>query len=108
MRHTPLRRNCEVYSRFLLNIQTEHIDHIHIRAAEADLAVAGSGRCAAVAENIDVRKSNMHGHGAELATVGVVVEGISDLVTTVATALANSIYQGYLDFWFAHDTTPKM
>ena len=62
MRHTPLRRNCEVESRFLLNIQTEHIDHIHIRAAEADLAVARSGRCAAVAENIDVRKGNMHCH----------------------------------------------
>ena len=28
---------------------------------------AGSGRCAAVAENIDIKKGNMHSHGAKLA-----------------------------------------
>ena len=48
----------------------------------------------------------MHSHGAELASVGIVVEGISDLMTTVAAALANPINQGYLDFWFAHGITP--
>ena len=106
MRHAPLKQNYEIESRFLLNVQPEHIDHIHIRAAEADLAVAGSGRCAAVAENIDVRKGNMHCHGAELATVGFVVEGISDLMTTMTAAGSDFINQGYLDFWFAHGITP--
>ncbi len=62
MRHTSLRRNCEVDSLFHLNIQTEYIDHIHIWAAKADLAVAGSGRCTAVTEDVNVRKSHMHGH----------------------------------------------
>ena len=106
MRHTSLRRNCVVDSLFHLNIQTEYIDHIHIRAAEADLAVAGSGRCAAVAEDVNIRKSNMHGHRAELATVSIIVEGISDLMTTVASTLAEPVNQGYLDFWFAHGITP--
>ena len=35
----------------VLDMDLEHIEHIRIRAAEADLAVAGSGRCAAVVEN---------------------------------------------------------
>lgn len=90
-----------------MNIQPEHIDHIHIRATEKDFAVAGRGRCAAMAEDVDVRKGNMYSHGAKLATVGIVIEGISDLVPTVAAALADPVNQGYLDFWFAHGTTPK-
>ena len=106
MRHTSLRRNYEVDSLFHLNIQTEYIDHIHIRAAEADLAVAGSGRCAAVTEDVNVRKSHMHGHGTKLATIGIVVEGISDFMTTVAAAFSDPVNQGYLDFGFAHDITP--
>ena len=60
------------------HFNSKHIDHIHIRAAEADLAVAGSGRCATVTEDVNVRKSNMHGHGAELATVGIVIEGMAE------------------------------
>lgn len=43
----------------------------------------------------------MHGHGTKLATVGIVVEGISDLMTTVASTLAEPVNQGYLDFGFA-------
>ena len=35
----------------VLDMDLEHIEHIRIRAAEADLAVAGSRWCAAVAEN---------------------------------------------------------
>ena len=88
-------------------IKFEYIDHIYIGAAEADLTVAGSGRCATVAENIDIRKGDMHGPGAELASVGIVVEGIANFMTTVATALAEPVNQGYLDFGFAHDITPK-
>ena len=49
----------------------------------------------------------MHSHVAELATVGIIVEGISDLMTPVAAALADPVNQGYLDFGFAHGTTPK-
>ena len=98
MRHASLRRNCEVDSLFHLNIQTEYIDHIHIRAAEVDLSIA---------EDINVRKGNMHCHGAELASVGIVVEGISDLMTPVAATLAEPVNQGYLDFGFAHGITPK-
>ena len=105
MRHTPLRRNCEVDSRFLLNIQTEYIDHI--RAAEADLAVAGWRQFAAVAKDVDVRKGNMHCYGTELASVGIVVEGISDLMTTVAATLAEPVNQGYLDFGLTHRTLLK-
>ena len=48
----------------------------------------------------------MHCHGAELATVSIIVEGISDLMTTVAAKLAEPVNQGYLDFWFAHGITP--
>ena len=48
----------------------------------------------------------MHGHGTKLATVGIVVEGISDLMTTVASTLAEPVNQGYLDFGFAHGITP--
>ena len=89
-----------------MGINPKHIDHIRIRAAEADLAVSGSGRCAAVAENINIRKGNMHYHGTELATVGIVVEGISDLMTTVAAAFSDPVNQSYLDFGFSHSITP--
>ena len=40
----------------------------------------------------------MHCHGAELASVGIVVEGISDLMTPVAATLAEPVNKGYLDF----------
>ena len=106
MRHAPLKQNYEIESRFLLNVQPEHIDHIHIRAAEVNFAVAGCGRCAAIAEDIDVRKGNVHRHGAESATLGIVVKGISYFVTTVASMFSNPIYQGNLDLGFAHNTTP--
>ena len=89
-----------------LDINPKHIDHIRIRAAEADLAVARSGRCATVAEDINVRKGNMHCHGAELASVGIVVEGISDFMTTVAAAFSEPVNQSYLDFGFSHSITP--
>ena len=75
---------------------------------QADLAVSGSGRCATVAEDINVRKGNMHCHGAELATVGIVVEGISDLMTPVAATLAEPVNRGYLDFGLTHRTRLKM
>ena len=90
----------------VLDINPKHVDHIRIRAAEADLAVAGSGRRAAVAENIDVRKSHMHSHGTKLATVGIVIEGISDFMTTVAATLDEPVNQSYLDFGFSHSITP--
>ena len=48
----------------------------------------------------------MHCHGAELASVGIVVEGISDLMTPVAATLAEPVNQGYLDFGFSHSITP--
>ena len=48
----------------------------------------------------------MHCHGTGLATVGIIVEGISDLMTTVAAALAEPVNQGYLDFGFSHSITP--
>ena len=60
-----------------------------------------------IAENIDVRKGNMHCHGAELASVGIVVAGISDLMTPVAATLAEPVNQGYLDFGFTHRTLLK-
>ena len=107
MRHAPLKQNYEIESRFLLNVQPEHINHIHIGTAEADLAVAGSGRCAAVAENIDVRKGNVHSHGTELATLCIIVESISDLMTTVTAAGSDSVHQGDFDFWLTHNTTSK-
>ena len=59
------------------------------------------------AENINIRKGNMHYHGTELATVGIIVEGISDLMTTVAATLAEPVNQGYLDFGFTHRTLLK-
>ena len=50
----------------------------------------------------------MHCHGAELASVGIVVEGISDFMTTVAAAFSDPVNQSYLDFGFSHSITPKM
>ena len=58
------------------------------------------------AENIDVGKGNMHYHGTELATVGIIVEGISDFMTTVAAAFSEPVNQGYLDFRLSHSITP--
>ena len=48
----------------------------------------------------------MHCHGAELASVGIVVEGISDFMTTVAAAFSEPVNQSYLDFGFSHSITP--
>ena len=59
-----------------------------------------------IAENIDVRKSHMHSHGTKLATVGIVIEGISDFMTTVAAAFSDPVNQSYLDFGFSHSITP--
>ena len=42
----------------------------------------------------------MHSHGAKLSTVGIVIESISDLIATVAAALAEPVNRGYLDYWF--------
>ena len=67
----------------IMCLQLKCIDHIHIRAAEADLTVAGCGRCATIAEDIDVWKSNVHRHGTELTTLCIIIEGISDFMTTV-------------------------
>lgn len=49
----------------------------------------------------------MHCHGTELATVGIVVEGISDFMTTVAAAFSDPVNQGYLDFGLTHRTLLK-
>ena len=65
-----------------------------------------TGTSSTIAEDINVRKGNMHCHGAELASVGIVVEGISDFMTTVAATLAEPVNQGYLDFGFSHSITP--
>ena len=60
------------------------------------------------AENINIRKGNMHYHGTELATVGIIVEGISDLMTTVTATRSDSVYQGNFYLRFTHRGTSKM
>ena len=49
----------------------------------------------------------MHSHWAELSSLGIVVEGIANFMTTVAAILAEPVNQGYLDSCFAHGITPK-
>ena len=51
-------------------------------------------------------RGNMHSHGTKLAAVGIVIEGISDFMTTVAAAFSDPINQSYLDFGFSHSFTP--
>ena len=86
--------------------QPKHIDHIRIRAAEADIPITGCRWCTAVAKDVNVRKGNVHRHGAELAPLRIIVKGITYLVTTVTSMTADPVYQGNLDLGFAHDTTP--
>ena len=90
------------------NFQPKHIDYVHIRATETNLAVTGRGRSTAVAKNVDIGKGNMHRHGTKLAALCIIVKGISNFVTTAASLFSNPVYQGDLDLWFAHNIAPLM
>ena len=90
------------YQNSLYSFHPKHIDHIRIWATEVDLAIAGRGWSAAIAEDIDSGNGNVHGHGAEFSTLGIVVEGVTDLMPSVATVSADPVHQGNSDSWFTH------
>lgn len=84
--------------------QLEDIDDIGIGTAEAEVSVLACGQIAAIAQDIDIGESHVHGHGAERAPLGIKVEGVSDLVTAVAAAGSFLIHQGDCNLRFFHDS----
>ena len=82
--------------------QAEHIDHIDIRATEADLAGATAGWNAAVTEDIYIWERYVHRHGTELSTVCIKVKRVTNSVSAVAAAASDFVHQCDFYFGFSH------
>ena len=86
----------------LLHIDLKHIDHIRVRAAETYVSVFGWGDRSSISQNINIRESGVHCHGAEGATLGVIVEGVPNPVSPMAAAASFSVDESQCDFWSGH------
>ncbi len=76
---------------FAYDFGFEYVNDIHIGTAEHSRPCRLPGNGAAIAENIDIRKGYVHGHGAEFSPLRIVVKRLSYAVSAVASALADFI-----------------
>src|SRR5699024_11931787 len=81
----------------VFHLDFEHVDGIHIGAAEGGGALRLAGDGAAVAEDIHIGEGHVHGHGAQLPPLGVEVVAVPHLVAPVAAALAQAVAEGNAD-----------
>ena len=72
-----------------LHRDPKDVDHVHIRAAEARRAGRFAGDLAAVAQDVNIGKGDVHRHRAQVAALGVKVEAVARLVAAVAASLVN-------------------
>ena len=93
-----VRHNCCIF-RTISNLfhlgavqpfKLKDIDGVRIRAAEHRRARRLPGDLAAVAQDVGVDESHMHGHRAELAALGVKIPALADTMAAVAAARAFS------------------
>lgn len=62
-----------------LHLDAEHVGHIGVWAAEANIPSPGQRGLSAIAQNIDIGEARVESHRTQLATVRVEIEGISEL-----------------------------
>ena len=85
-----------------LHVNAEDVDGLHVRAAETELVGTAGRELASVPEDVDVREGHVHGHGAQLPSLGVEVKAVADLVAAVAAVGAQLVHNGQGDAGFLH------
>ena len=75
----------------------KNVEGIDLGAAEFGRTGLVAGNSTSIAKNIDIGKSHMAGHGAELAAVAIKIKDIARFVTMVATALPQLVHAGNAD-----------
>ena len=70
------------------------VEGIDLRAAELGRAGLVAGNGTAIAQDIDIGKANMAGHGTELAAIAAEVKDVARLVTMMAAALPQLVHAG--------------
>ena len=78
----------------LHDLGQKDIEGIDLGAAEFDRTGLVAGNGTAIAQDIDIRKANMAGHGAELAAVAVEVKDVARFVAMMASALPQLVHAG--------------
>ena len=73
------------------------VQRIDLGAAELCRAGLVAGHSSAIAQNIDIGKANVTGHGAHLAAIAVEVEDVARLVTMVAAARPQLVHAAHAD-----------
>jgi hypothetical protein len=93
---------------FLAAINTEYVDHVCVRAAEAEVSLAAGRELSTVTQNVHIGEGHMHGHRAKVPPLGIKVEAVPDLMSPVTAPLAHTVNQGEGDFRTFHWMPPVL
>ena len=85
-----------------LHLDAEHVGHIGVWAAEANIPSPGQRGLSAIAQNIDIGEARVESHRTQLATVRVEIEGIPYLVPMMAPTGPQAPHQSEGDFCLCH------
>lgn len=77
---------------FVDDLGKPNVQRIDLGAAELCRTGLVAGHGSAIAQDIDIGKAHMAGHGAHLAAIPVEVEDVAGLVAMVAAACAQLVY----------------
>jgi hypothetical protein len=97
------RRSSLLIIRLFLRHELKDIEHVRIRAGKQNAAITHTRRLSAIANDVDIRKGDMHGQGTEFAALTRVIKTIANLMPTMAGTGTTTLTQDDGDVLFLHD-----